>query len=100
MAPLVRFMEARAMQNTRITTENDGVITYATETTYQSFSQKLVLEGLHAFFAGQAATTPDEANASAEACMAFLRSRRVPTQHSLLRRTTSDDDRGGGGSAG
>jgi hypothetical protein len=80
LAPhILSYMATRNMQDTTINADTLGTITYSTETSYPSYTQKFVSESMLEFLGG-------DAERHAE-CMAFLKSRRKPVSHTALKRT-------------
>jgi hypothetical protein len=79
---LCRYIDHAKLHDARISTERDGTVSYATETTYPGFTQKFLAESLLAFFDGDAAKSA--------ACVNFLKERRQPAHKPVLRRTGGD----------
>ena len=75
---LLGYMQAHNIQGCNINNETMGTVTYATETTYPSYTQKFVSDALLEFFGGDI-----EKQAK---CVDFLKGKRRPVSHVTLRR--------------
>ena len=82
-APLTRFMETHDLHNTVINTEEHGKISYVTESSYSSYTQKYLSDTLCLYFNNDKEKAAD--------CLAFLKSNRVLSKSTTLKRTMPSD---------